>query len=145
MQTPLHNSLSAQNGKMRGVPARWVDPACGILTLLDPVQAEEAGTPTPLRAGTPPSCTSWEGARGSMGVPAHGFLELWAVWAWEYHEPRPPDEAGPLASPDKSSAHMLRSLTKSMRDTSPQSICRAERNPGPENNPRDPDILKHYA
>ena len=34
------------------------------------------------------------------GVPARGFLELWAVWAWEYHEPGPPNEPGPLASPE---------------------------------------------
>ena len=32
----------------------------------------------------------------------------------------------------KNTAHMLGDLTRSMRDASPQSICRAERNPGPE-------------
>ena len=33
---------------MRGVPARWGDPARDIPTLLDPVQAEEHHEPGPL-------------------------------------------------------------------------------------------------
>ena len=61
---------------MRGIPARWGDPARGIRTLLDPVQAEEHHEPgphTPLRAGTPlpamenpppPPAPLWEGAGG---------------------------------------------------------------------------------
>ena len=53
----------------------------------------------------PPSCASLgrgkaQGVPAREGVPARGFLELWAVWAWEYHEPGPPNEPGPLASPD---------------------------------------------
>ena len=61
-------------GKMRGVPARWGDPARGIPTLLDPVQAEEHHEPGPLtpfqpgpppiQAGTPPPAPLWEAARG---------------------------------------------------------------------------------
>ena len=92
-------------GKMRGVPARWGDPARGIPTLLDPVQAEEHHEPGPLKP--PPSSTSLgrgkgQGVPAREGVQARGFLELWAVWAWEYHEPGPPNGPGPLASPDLS-------------------------------------------
>ena len=47
-----------QNGKMRGVPARWGDPARGIPTLLDPYRPKNTMSriPTPPRAGTPPFC-----------------------------------------------------------------------------------------
>ena len=92
---------------MWGVAAHWGDLARGIPTLLDPIQGEEHHEPGPLppfRLGPAPF---WEGARGKgqgvpaqEGVPARGFLELWAVWAWEYHEPGPPNEPGPLASPE---------------------------------------------
>ena len=102
-------------GKMRGVPARWGDPARGIPTLLDTVWAEECHEPgplpplepgPPLPAGTPPppSAPLWEGKGQEVpareGVPARGSLELWAVWPWEYHEPGPPNEPGPLAFPE---------------------------------------------
>ena len=56
--------LHCNNGEMRGVPARWGDPA-------------EGG-----RARVP----------AQEGVPACGFVDLWAVWAWEYHEPGPPND-----------------------------------------------------
>ena len=62
------------SGEMRGVPARWGDPARGIPALLDPVQAEEHHEPgplphfepgPPLPAGTPPRLAPiWEGGRG---------------------------------------------------------------------------------
>ena len=58
----------AQYGKMRGVPARWGDPARGIPTLLDPVQAEEHNEPPPRPF-----------------EPRPPFQPGWAVWAWEYH------------------------------------------------------------
>ena len=61
-------------GKMRGVPARWGDPARGIPTLLDTVLAEEYHEPGPLspfepgppfRPGPlPPFCTSLGRVRG---------------------------------------------------------------------------------
>ena len=56
----------------------------------------------PLPAGTPYLFGKGNGARGpgSRGGPGSGFLELLAVWAWEYHEPGPPNEPGPLASPE---------------------------------------------
>ena len=66
------------------------------------------GTSTPLRAGTVllaktlphPSCTSLgrgkeQGVPAREGVPARGFLELWAVWAWDYRKPGPPNEPDP--------------------------------------------------
>ena len=52
---------------MRGVLARWGDPARGIPTLLDPIQAKEHYEPRPLphfEPGPPPSAPLWEGARG---------------------------------------------------------------------------------
>ena len=101
---------------MQGVPARWGDPARGIPTLLDPVQAEEHHEPGPLppfepgppfRPGPPPPHLlhlfgkgEGQGVPAREGVPGCGFLDLWAVWAWEYHEPGPPNEPKPLASPD---------------------------------------------
>ena len=68
-----------------------------------PLPPFEPGPPLPAR--TPHPVPLWEGARGKgsrleRGVPARGFLELWAVWAWEYHEPGPPNEPGRLVSPD---------------------------------------------
>ena len=50
------------SGTMRGVPARWGDPARGTPRLLDPVQAEEHHEPGPLPS--PPPAPLWEGARG---------------------------------------------------------------------------------
>ena len=102
-------SIQERSGKMRGVPARWGDPARGIPTLLDTVSAEEYHEPGPTfwPGPLPPSAPLWEGVRpkgqgvpAREGVPARGFLELWAVWPSEYHEPGPPNEQGPLASPD---------------------------------------------
>ena len=67
---------------------------------------------TPLRAGTPPPLRpapiqhlfeKGKGARGPgsrASSPARGCLGLWAVWAWEYHEPETPFEPAPLAAPD---------------------------------------------
>ena len=58
---------------MRGVLARWGDPARGIPTLLDPVQAAEhhhmSRAPTPFEPSPP--APLWEGARGpgSRGGP----------------------------------------------------------------------------
>ena len=88
--------------KARG-PGSLGDPARGIHTLLDPVQAKNTTSrdPNPPSSRDPPfwpglpSCTSMERAKGQgiparEGVPARGFLELWAVCAWEYHEPGPP-------------------------------------------------------
>ena len=74
---------------MRGVPARWGDPARGIPTLLDPVQAEEhhepgslppfePGTPPPSRPGPQPLHLfgKGQGARGpgSRGGPGSGVF-----------------------------------------------------------------------
>ena len=36
------------------------------------------------------------GPPARQGVPARGFLRLWAVWEWEYHEA----QRGPLSSRD---------------------------------------------
>ena len=64
-------SGSFECGKMRGVPARWGDPARGIPTLLDPAHAEEHHEPGPPPlfepgppSGRPPPAPLWEGARG---------------------------------------------------------------------------------
>ena len=83
----MSSQLTGVPGKMRGVPARWGDPARGIPTLLDHVHAEEhheLGPLPPFKPGPPfwpgalrPSCTSLgKAARGpgSRGVPARGFL-----------------------------------------------------------------------
>ena len=88
---------------MREFPASVGHSARGIPTLLDLLQAEEHHElgPLPLLAGTsPPPAPFWEKGKGQgvparEGVPAHGFLGLWAVWAWEYHE------RGPLSSRDR--------------------------------------------
>ena len=68
----------------------------------------------PSRPG-PPLAPIWEGGRGKgqgvparEGVPARGSLELWAVWAWEYHEPGPPNEPGPFVSPDPCPPYTVR-------------------------------------
>ena len=91
----------------------WGDPARGIPTLLDPVQAKEhhaPGTPIPPssrdplsgRDPPPPLAPLWEGARGKgswleMRLLARGFLEPWALWAWAYHERRvPPTSRDPF-------------------------------------------------
>ena len=72
----------------------------------------QAGTPS--RAGTPvpfplKEVQEWGGGvpagRGSrrrgVGVPARGVLRsARGQEAWEYHEPGPPNEPGPLASPE---------------------------------------------
>ena len=92
-------------------PGLLGDPGRGIPTLLDPVQGGRAGTPTPLRAGTPfrpgPPPTphlhlfgKGQGARvpARKGVAARCFLELWAVRAWEYHKPGPPTSRDPFLS-----------------------------------------------
>ena len=47
-----------------------------------------------------------QGVPAREGVPARGSLELWAVWPWEYHEPGPPNEPGPLDSPDHPMARL---------------------------------------
>ena len=66
---------------------------------------------TPSRAGTPcplPFPKRYRGgggggaARRRVGVPARGILRpAWGQEAWEYHEPGPPNEPGPLAFPHK--------------------------------------------
>ena len=70
---------------MGGVPARWGDPACGMPTLLGPVQAEEQNEPGPLPHFEP----------GSPFWPGSPVLHLFG------NEPGPPNEPGPLASPEK--------------------------------------------
>ena len=48
----------------------------------------------PLPAGSPPTpglfgngMAKGQGFPAREGVPARGFLGLWAVWAWEHHKP----------------------------------------------------------
>ena len=81
-----------------------------MVSLLDPLQAEEhhepgplrpfePGPPLPARTPLPPPAPLSEGERGK-GSRLERVPALWAVWAWEYDEPGAPHEPGPLASPD---------------------------------------------
>ena len=99
-------------GSLRG-PGSWYSHAQTAHRSRKP----QAGTPS--RAGTPcPSpfpkrCRRWGGgvpggggagrgvpARRGVGVPARGVLRpVRGQEAWEYHEPGPPNEPGPLAFP----------------------------------------------
>ena len=95
---------------MRGVPACREYPAHGIPTPLDPLQVEEHHEPgplppfepaPPLPAGTPSPPAPLLGRGKGQGVPARegvpgGLLGLWAVWAWERHEPGPLSSWDPL-------------------------------------------------
>ena len=104
LETPSKNTLF---GEMRGVPARWGDPARGIPTLLDPMQAEEYHEPGPLPSFEPPPppltplCTSLGRARGKEspareGVPANGFPEPWAFGRGNTTSRVPPTSRDPL-------------------------------------------------
>ena len=96
----------------QGVPARWGDPACGIPTAKPPTVRESREPGPPLEPGPLAPCPSQRGAEGGegsrpeggvparrgVGVPARGILRpIRCQAAWEYHEPGPPNEPGPLA------------------------------------------------
>ena len=105
-----------KNQERQGVPARWGDPARGIPTAKPPTVRESHKPGPPLEPGPlalVPSQRGAEGGEGSrpeggvqaqrgVGVPARGVLQpIQGQGAWEYHEPGPPNEPGPLAFSQK--------------------------------------------
>ena len=102
----------------QGVPARWGDPARGTRKFPRPNRPRfrKATSRDPLLRRDPlPLAASQRGAEGGggegprleggglparrgAGVPARGILRpIRGQEAWEYHEPGPPNEPGPLA------------------------------------------------
>ena len=114
---PLENHGSHEKQppfqERQGVPARWGDPARGIPTPKPPTRRDSHKPGPPLEPGPlalPPSQRGAGGggvpgrkgvpARRGVGVPARGVLRpVRGQEAWEYHEPGPPNEPGPLAFP----------------------------------------------
>ena len=95
-----------------GVPARWGDPARGYSGSQTAHSSRKPRAGTPSRAGTPCPLPLAEEVQKGGGVPARrGVRARRGVWvpargilrcirgqeAWEYHEPGPPNEPGPIA------------------------------------------------
>ena len=109
-QTPnarkVQNKSPKSGGEARGPgllggPSSW----CFHAQTAHSLRKERAGTPS--RAGTmpfPKRCRgSGPGRKGGSGGMGSACGVLWPVQgpeAWEYHEPGPPNEPGPLALPN---------------------------------------------